>query len=67
MTINGKPHSDKQKKKVTNLAPENYQAFADYVLDAVEHFRKQGVPVTTVSPINGAAMDVAGRSGGLSF
>ena len=35
MTINGKPHSDKQKKKVTNLAPENYQAFADYVLDAV--------------------------------
>ena len=52
MTINGKPHSDKQKKKVTNLAPENYQAFADYVLDAVEHFRKQGVPVTTVSPIN---------------
>lgn len=52
MTINGKPHSDEQKKKVTNLAPENYQAFTDYVLDAVEHFRNQGVPVTTVSPIN---------------
>lgn len=52
MTINGKPHSDKQKKKVTNLAPENNQAFADYVLDAVEHFRRQGVPITTVSPIN---------------
>lgn len=52
MTINGKPHSDEQKKKVTNLAPEKYQAFTDYVLDAVEHFRAQGVPVTTVSPVN---------------
>ncbi|HIT53384.1 MAG TPA: glycoside hydrolase family 30 protein [Candidatus Fimivicinus intestinavium] len=52
MTINGKPHSDEQKDKVTNLAPENYQAFTDYVLDAVEHFRAQGVPITIVSPIN---------------
>lgn len=52
MTINGLPHSDKQKKKVTNLAPEKYQAFTDYVLDAVEHFRSQGVPITIVSPIN---------------
>lgn len=52
MTVNGKPHSDKQKKKVTNLAPEKYQEFTDYVLDAVEHFRENGVPVTAVSPIN---------------
>lgn len=52
MTINGLPHSDKQKKKVTNLAADQYQAFTDYVLDAVAHFREQGVPVTVVSPIN---------------
>lgn len=52
MTINGLPHSDEQKKKVTNLAPEQYQAFTDYVLDAVEHFRGQGIPVSIVSPIN---------------
>lgn len=52
MTITGMPHSEEQRKKVTNLAPENYQAFADYALDAVEHFRAQGIPVIAISPIN---------------
>lgn len=52
MTITGMPHSEEQRKKVTNLAPENYQAFADYALDAVEHFRAQGIPVMAISPIN---------------
>ncbi len=52
MTITGMPHSEEQRKKVTNLAPENYQAFADYALDAVEHFRAQGIPVIALSPIN---------------
>lgn len=52
MTITGMPHSEKQRRKVTNLAPEQYQAFADYALNAVEHFRAQGIPVMAISPIN---------------
>ncbi|MCD8117910.1 MAG: hypothetical protein LUE29_00215 [Lachnospiraceae bacterium] len=37
----------------SNLAPENYEAFAKYVLDVTEHFvTEEGIPVTTISPIN---------------
>lgn len=52
MTLNGKPHGDVSKKKKTNLSPDNYQEFADYVLDAVEYFLSKGVPITEISPIN---------------
>lgn len=52
MTITGMPHSHEQKKRVTNLAPENYLPFAQYSLDAVQHFLKEGLPVTAISPIN---------------
>lgn len=37
----------------SNLAPENYEAFADYLADVTEHFRrKEGVTFDYVSPIN---------------
>ena len=66
MTINGKVHSDADESRVDyvndegnnvyfskpNLDAAQYQNFADYTLDAVEHFRANGVPVTAVSPIN---------------
>ncbi len=52
MTLNGKPHGDKSLKKTTNLSPERYHDFADYVLNAVEYFLSKGVPITEVSPIN---------------
>lgn len=66
MTINGKTHSDADESRVDyvndagenvyfskpNLDASQYKRFADYTLDAVEHFRKQGIPVTAVSPIN---------------
>lgn len=52
MTLNGKPHGDKSPKKTTNLSPERYHDFADYVLNAVEYFLSKGVPITEVSPIN---------------
>jgi len=37
---------------VTNLAPENYQAFVDYLLTVADWFVAQGYPVTGISPMN---------------
>ncbi len=66
MTINGKVHSDADTSRVDyvaedgntvyyslpNLDASRYADFANYVLDAVEHFRAEGIPVKAVSPIN---------------
>lgn len=35
-----------------NLPKSNYRRFAEYFLDIAEHFIKDGVPVTYISPIN---------------
>ncbi|HWT74976.1 MAG TPA: glycoside hydrolase [Mobilitalea sp.] len=50
LTINGMAQVTKGKKE--NILPENYGAFATYVLDVAEHFVNEGVPVKLVSPIN---------------
>ncbi len=52
LTRNGKAHLNKNQIFRTNLAPENYGAFADYILDVTEHFVKEGLPVKYLSPIN---------------
>lgn len=66
MTLNGKTHGDPDTSRLNyvgddgknvyytlpNLDPSQYANFANYVLDAVEHFRAQGIPVQVVSPIN---------------
>jgi O-glycosyl hydrolase len=36
----------------SNLAEENYAAYADYLLTITEHFLDEGYPVTALSPIN---------------
>ncbi|MCH5199146.1 MAG: glycoside hydrolase family 30 protein [Oscillospiraceae bacterium] len=36
----------------SNLPPENYEAFADYMLTIAEHFIDEGYPVKYISPIN---------------
>lgn len=50
LTINGTAQVSKGEK--SNLAPENYDDFARYVLDVTEHFVEEGIPVRFVSPIN---------------
>ena len=66
MTINGKTHSDPDESRLDyvndagenvyfskpNLDASQYENFANYTLDAIEHFRNLGIPVTAVSPIN---------------
>lgn len=50
LTINGTAQVSKGKKE--NILPENYDAFAEYVMDVAEHFVDEGVPVRFISPIN---------------
>lgn len=52
LTKTGSAYGEMIKGISSNLAPENYEAFANYVYDVTEHFVEKGVPVTNVSPIN---------------
>ncbi len=52
LTKNHKGHLDKSSLMRTNLSRKNYPAFADYCLDAAEHFISQGVPIKYLSPVN---------------
>lgn len=50
LTKNGKAHLDKPLH--TNLFKDNYERFARYCLDCVEHFREEGIPIKYLSPVN---------------
>lgn len=53
LTKNGNGCGQKYEDGTTsNLAPENYRAFAEYVLDVVEHFKNEGYPIKYISPVN---------------
>jgi O-glycosyl hydrolase len=65
LTVNNKAHSEA--KNTVNLLPENYGAFADYVLDVAEHFVSEGVPVKFISPINEPQWDWLGGQEGCHY
>ena len=55
MTINGKTYAEQPEKEgefVSNLRDDCFEAFAKYVVDSVEAYIEEGIPVTYVSPIN---------------
>ena len=56
MTENGagycSPVADYNQPKVSNLAEENYEAFADYCYKCAEYFMNKGYRVTSLSPVN---------------
>ncbi|MBR5498232.1 MAG: glycoside hydrolase family 30 protein [Clostridia bacterium] len=52
LTKNGWSHLKKYQIMRDNIAPENFQAFADYCLDVTEYFVSQGLPVKYLSPVN---------------
>jgi len=35
-----------------NIAPEQYDAFADYLANIATHFKEKGTPLTYISPVN---------------
>lgn len=51
MTLNGKA-SGNEEWWVSNIASENYDAYADYLVTIAEYFIKKGVPVKYISPTN---------------
>ena len=51
MTVSGQA-SGGLTENVSNLPPENYEAFADYLLTIADWFVEEGYPVTYISPIN---------------
>ncbi len=52
LTKNGKSFTDPAKEGQSNIAKDNYEAFAKYTLDVAEHFVEAGLPIKFVSPIN---------------
>ena len=53
MTISGRTNADYSVENQTNLAPEMYPQFAQYLVDVVRHLRQdEGIPIGWLSPIN---------------
>ncbi len=52
LTINNKSFVDPSREGQSNITQENYEAFAKYTLDVVEHFVEEGLPIKFLSPIN---------------
>lgn len=50
MTANGKTHGTNEYD--SNLPEANYSAFAAYIINSVRLLKANGIPVTTVSPVN---------------
>lgn len=50
LTKNGKAFGDGDGD--ANLAPERYEAFADYLGRIAQHFKKEGIPFDYLSPVN---------------
>ena len=65
LTKNKKAHGDEEDK--SNLSPENYKAFANYILDVTEHFKKEGIPIRYLSPINEPQWDWTGGQEGCHY
>lgn len=55
MTKNGRTFADRPEKEgtfVSNLREDCYEAYAAYVVDCVNAFLQEGIPVKYVSPVN---------------
>ena len=52
---------------VSNIDPENYEAFATYLLDVAEHFKSEGLPIKFISPINEPAFEWSGGQEGSHY
>lgn len=65
LTDNGMAHLTSGTK--SNISPENYGAFAVYVMDVAEHFVEKGIPVRFISPINEPQWEWAGGQEGCHY
>ena len=66
LTKNGMAHLTPGGEK-SNIAKENYAAFAKYACDVAEHFIEEGIPVKFISPINEPQWDWTGGQEGCHY
>ncbi len=67
MTVSGKVVANAD-QEVCNLSPHNYEAYATYLCDIVDLLRREGLPVSSFSPINEPQWDWNNANGeGLHF
>ena len=50
MTVSGRTNGEEN--GLSNLAPEMYAEFADYLVNVVRHLQDEGIPIEWLSPIN---------------
>jgi len=69
LTKNGKGFGDAATDggMTSNLPEENYRAFAEYVMDVVEHFVNEGYPIKYVSPVNEPQWEWTGGQEGCHY
>ncbi len=65
LTINGKSFCNPG--YVSNISSDNYEAFAKYTLDVVEHFIEEGLPIKFLSPINEPQWEWTGGQEGCHY
>ena len=64
MTISGRTNHEFSNDPASNLAPEMYPQFAQYLVDVVRHLQEtEGVPIGWLSPINEPQWDWQIESG----
>jgi len=64
MTMSGRTNGDTSNKTLSNLDPEMYDEFAQYLVDVVTHLQEEeGVPIGWLSPINEPQWEWQVRSG----
>lgn len=51
------------KDYLSNLKPEKYEAFADFLTEVIAHFDKQGLHFSYISPVNEPQWDWSGEVG----
>ena len=69
LTKNKKAYGDAldNGSSTSNLPEENYEAFANYVLDITEHFIAEGYPIKYVSPVNEPQWEWTGGQEGCHY
>lgn len=67
LTKNGSAYGTEGIDNMSNLAPENYQVYCDYLFDVTEHFLEDGIPVKYLSPLNEPQWDWTGGQEGCHF
>jgi O-glycosyl hydrolase len=60
LTLNGKAYTEKESE--SNLAPENYEPFAEYISKSLAYFERENIHFNFISPVNEPEWDWSRRT-----